>query len=140
MAESIVAASLAFVIISRTRRRRKIQKRKIWSRDWLKNRTKNGAYHQLMKELQLMDTSGYKNFLRMDSSTFSMARRTVDNAFGISSNRFRVFMTPIGLPPEKVELITLASCILHNFLRTKMLAQEMYMPHGSINYEDPITH
>ena len=70
MAESIVAASLAFVIISRTRRRRKIRKHKIWSRDWLKNRPKNGVYHQLMKELQLMDTSGYRNFLRMDSSTF----------------------------------------------------------------------
>ena len=32
-------------------------------------RDKYGAYHQLIKELQL-DTSSYCNFLRMDSSSF----------------------------------------------------------------------
>ena len=44
----------------------------------------------------------------------SRARRIVENTSGILSNRFRVFMTPIGLKPKKVETIVLA-CYLHNF-------------------------
>ena len=34
------------------------------------HRESYGAYHQLLQELQLMDTSSYRNFLRMDSSSF----------------------------------------------------------------------
>lgn len=46
----------------------------------------------------------------------SRARRVVENAFGILANRFRVLLTTIRLPVEKVELITETLCILHNFL------------------------
>ena len=49
----------------------------------------------------------------------SRARRTVENAFGTLANRFQVFMTPIALSPEKVKTITLASCVVHNYLRTQ---------------------
>ncbi|KAG8226566.1 hypothetical protein J437_LFUL004738 [Ladona fulva] len=49
----------------------------------------------------------------------SRARRTVENAFGILSNRFRVFQTKINLSPEKVETIVLAAVALHNFLCEK---------------------
>ena len=35
----------------------------------------------------------------------SCSHRVVENAFGILANRFRVFMTPIVLVPEKVEAI-----------------------------------
>ena len=48
----------------------------------------------------------------------SCAWRVVENAFSILTNQFRVFMTPMNLCPEKVEIITLACCILHNFLCT----------------------
>ena len=53
--------------------------------------------------------------------------RVVGNAFGILSNRFRIFMTPITLSPEKVEIITLTCCILHNYL---------YTPAESMDRED----
>jgi hypothetical protein len=49
----------------------------------------------------------------------SRARRVVENAFGILSNRFRVFLTPINLSPEKVDTVTLAAVALHNFLCIK---------------------
>ena len=49
-------------------------------------------------------------------------------------------MTPIGLAPEKVEQIVLASCYLHNFLRSQAKAHLIYTPPGSLDIEDPDTH
>ena len=60
-------------------------------------------------------------FLNRERTIFnyrlSRARRVVENAFGILANRFRIFLSPICLEPEKVELIVLATCALHNYLR-----------------------
>ena len=41
-------------------------------------------------------------------------------------------MTPITLSPEKVEIITLTCCILHNYLRNK---SQVYIPAESMNRE-----
>ena len=77
---------------------------------------------------------------RIFNYRLSRARRVVENAFGILSNRFRIFMTPINLIPEKVEIITFACCSLHNFLRSRKEACPIYMPPGSVDTENPITH
>lgn len=77
---------------------------------------------------------------RIFNYRLSRARRIVENAFGILSNRFRVFMTPISLVPEKVETITMACCVLHNFLRSRSKARTVYMPPRSIDTEDTETH
>ena len=61
-------AVLIAVIIKRQKRRRR--NRVTWTRVWIQNRGAQGAYHQLMKELRLLDTSAYRNFVRMDASTF----------------------------------------------------------------------
>ena len=54
---------------------------------------------------------------RIFSYRLSRARRTVENAFGMLANRFRIFLSPINLPPDKVEMVVLACTSLHNFLR-----------------------
>ena len=77
---------------------------------------------------------------RIFNYRLSRARRIFENAFGILSNRFRVFMTPIGLEPEKVTKIVLACCTLHNYLREQTVSRLVYMPRGSVDAEDPDTH
>lgn len=52
----------------------------------------------------------------------SRARRVAENAFGILSNRFRIYKSEILASPLKARTFVLATCILHNFLRSKSLA------------------
>lgn len=46
----------------------------------------------------------------------SRARRMIESIFEILENRFRVLLNPINLSAEKVEVITLACIVLHNYL------------------------
>lgn len=50
---------------------------------------------------------------------FSRARRTVESAFGIFSNRWRIFRQSICMLPETADIITTASLCLHNFVMTE---------------------
>ena len=49
-------------------------------------------------------------------------------------------MLRVLFSPEKVETITLACCVLHNLLHTRVTAQQVYMLAGSVDTEDPNTH
>ena len=74
------------------------------------------------------------NEQRIFNYRLSRARRVVENAFGILANRFRVFRAPIPLMPEKVEMLVLAACVLHNFLRCKVKSE--YTPAALVDHED----
>ena len=60
---------------------------------------------------------GLDDAKRIFNYRLSRARRIVENAFGILSNRFRVLRAPILLSPEKAEKLVMCCCVLHNFLR-----------------------
>lgn len=49
----------------------------------------------------------------------SRARRYIECTFGILSNKFRVFHTPINANFSIAKTIVKASCILHNFIRVR---------------------
>ncbi|XP_033212099.1 uncharacterized protein LOC117169709 [Belonocnema kinseyi] len=49
----------------------------------------------------------------------STARRTIENAFGILTARWRIFRRPSDLEVNSVDMIILATICLHNFLRSK---------------------
>lgn len=68
---------------------------------------------------------------RVYNYRLTRARRTVENAFGIMANRFRVLHTAITLQPSRVEAVVLATCTLHNMLRTSAIEGDV---------EDPETH
>ena len=71
---------------------------------------------------------------RITNYRISCARRISENAFGIMANRFHVFLSPLQLSPKNVEKVTLASCVIHNFLRDKAPAK--YTPPFSFDRED----
>ena len=73
---------------------------------------------------------------RIFNYRLSKARLIVENAFGILASRFGVFRKPIPLDPDKAEVIVLAACSLHNFLRTNKDARDTYSPPGSFDTED----
>ena len=77
---------------------------------------------------------------RIFNYRLSRARRIVENAFGILANRFRVFMAPMRLSPEKVETVVLACCTLHNFLRSQNTSRSIYTPPGSFDAENTDTY
>jgi hypothetical protein len=61
-------------------------------------------------------------------------RRVVENAFGILATRFRLFRREQDMEPPGVKKVVMASCTLHNFLRSR--SDTLYMPQGSIDWED----
>lgn len=71
---------------------------------------------------------------RIFNYRLSRARRVVENAFGILANRFRVLLAPMLLSPDKVEKVVLATCAIHNYLRTRSPAR--YFPPSSMDRED----
>ena len=59
----------------------------------------------------------------------------VENAFGMLTNRFRVFLTKIALESERVSKLVLAACAVHNMLRDKIGATS-----GTADDENPDMH
>ena len=56
---------------------------------------------------------------RVFNYRLSRGRRIVENVFGLLASRFRCLLTTMPQTPERVSIITLACCVLHNFLRIK---------------------
>lgn len=63
------------------------------------------------------------------------ARRVSENAFGLLSQVFRIFYTPIGIAPETCTNMILVACCLHNLLRDGFL-ESAQMPVHQWNRED----
>ena len=60
---------------------------------------------------------------RIANYRISIGRRMVGNAFGIMASRFRVLLTIMGQPPEKVREIVLTCVVRHNILRSQYNGQ-----------------
>lgn len=53
---------------------------------------------------------------RIYNYRLSRARRIVENAFGILSRRFQIFLSPMKIQPERAEKVILLACALHNLM------------------------
>ena len=56
---------------------------------------------------------------RVFNYRLSRCRRSVECAFGILANKWRIFHTPMLVQPDFVDEIVKACCILHNFVRKR---------------------
>lgn len=67
--------------------------------------------------------------LSQDRQLFNMrlsrARRTIENAFGIMTARWRILLGPLHMSPRSAETVVKAILVLHNFLRVN---EEKYCP------------
>ena len=70
MEDSLIKGACGVIVAVVIKKRRKHRNRTIWTREWIRNRPRFGAYHQLLQELRLANDATYRNFLRMDVSTF----------------------------------------------------------------------
>ena len=68
---------------------------------------------------------------RIFNYRLSRARRVVENAFGILTNRFRILRGQMQLQPETACAVVLACCALHNFLRNNSCAYADYEDESS---------
>ena len=92
--QKVVIATIMLVLSMRQRRIRKNRrKRKVWVREWIKNRDRHGAYHQLMQELAL-DTTSYCNFVRMNATTFEELLGRVAPLIGRKDTVMRKAISP----------------------------------------------
>ncbi|XP_046980822.1 uncharacterized protein LOC124545905 [Schistocerca americana] len=63
------------------------------------------------------------------------ARRVSENAFGLLSQVFRVFYSPIPVAPEVANDLVLSACCLHNLLRDGYL-EENDIPFYSYSFNE----
>lgn len=89
---AICSSIIITTIVKRRARRRR--NRKIWTRKWILNRPKQGAYLNLIAELRLGDTASYANFLRMDPGSFYELLNLVGASITKKDTRMRAAIPP----------------------------------------------
>lgn len=77
----------------------------------------------------------------------SRARMNAECTFGLLRSKFRIFDTPIATAPEKTDIIVMATCVLHNYIRIqdrpnvnrKEILKEMKLRSGKFASISPCT-
>ena len=72
---------------------------------------------------------------RVYNHRHSRARRISENLFGILANRWRAFLSPLRVSPDKATTMTNCALVLHNFLR-KGSSRNIYCPSTLADQED----
>lgn len=68
----------------------------------------------------------------------SRARRCAENAFGVMAARFQIYRSAMRYDPDDACKIILATCCLHNMLRSQSIGRAMYTPPSFLDREDEI--
>ena len=92
--KAIVGACGVIVALMIMRARRNRRNRREWVRQWIRNRPRLGAYHQLVQELRLADGESYRHFVRMDIATFDELLSMVRPHITYQDNNMRQAISP----------------------------------------------
>ena len=79
---------ITIIIISLLIKKYNVKKR-IWTRKWIELRPTNGAYNQLLRELDQEDPQCLRNFLRMDRIAFNEIAALIRPIIQKQTTRFR---------------------------------------------------
>lgn len=77
---------------------------------------------------------GQSESQRIFNYRLSRARRVSENAFGILSSKFRVFLSTLCVKPEYATSIVHAALALHKYLLCK--CPNIYTPSGSVDTQN----
>ena len=99
-----IAACGMLIATILSRRHRRVRNRTFWVRDWVSHskRQEHGAYHELVNELLLGDQVTYRNFLRMDVTSFEELLSLVAPHITYSDTNMRP-----AIPPGEQLVLTL---------------------------------
>lgn len=86
--DEVLAVVIAERIIQRRRRRRE-RRQRIWQRPFLTLHIQQGAYHNLLRELEEEEREGYRNFLRMSPQQFHLILSRVEPLLRRKNTNFR---------------------------------------------------
>ena len=87
-----IVSSLMLVASTIYRRRQlrvRTRNRTIWARHWISKREEYGAYNGLVREIRVNDTASYRNFLRMDDTSFDTLLHKVSPLIARQDTRMR---------------------------------------------------
>lgn len=79
----------------------------------------DGAFGISKKIMKPYARSNMTHKKKIFNYRLSRSRRYIESTFGIMSNKFRVFHTPINVGFKNAKNIIKACCILHNFIRIR---------------------
>lgn len=68
--------------------------KRLWCNKWLLRRKKQGAYENLMRELALEDSEGYRRWIRMDTASFEELLSRVTPLIEKRDTNFRECIRP----------------------------------------------
>ena len=68
----VIAACSVIVATILKRRANRHKNRSVWVKEWVKNHDTYGVYQLLLEDFHLGDVATYRNFIRMDSSTYDL--------------------------------------------------------------------
>ncbi len=110
---SLVLAISSVLLVTTLRKKRKHRRnRVIWTRQWILNRQSHGVFHHLLNELQQLDTSSYRNFVRMDAATFEQLLCMVAPMITYQDTVMRQAITPGERLALTLRFLATGMCIL----------------------------
>lgn len=95
-----------------------------------------GLKPYLMRPYPVADLEHEK---RIFNYRLSRARRTSENAFGVMCSTWQIYRAPLRHLPERARYIVLATVVMHNYLRSRKAARQLYCPSENVDVEDILT-
>ena len=98
----IAASAISIISVIGKRKRKRKRKRQSWVKEWVGRRIDYGAFRTLLGQLKQTDLSSYRNYLRMDCTSFE---ELLNKVAPIITNQDTVMRDAI--PPDERLSVTL---------------------------------